>query len=115
MALNSGYRIKSRLWIEGENGTFLAEGRVALLKEIDSLGSINAAAKNMKMSYRKAWEMINAMNSEATEPLVVKVSGGKNGGGTVVTETGKSAIKAFEKLNKKCHAFLEKESKKLTL
>ena len=109
------YKIKSRIWIEGKNGTFLAEGRINLLKQIIESGSISAGAKTMKMSYKKAWEIINGMNKEAKKPLVIRVSGGKGGGGTQVTEEGLKAIKLFEKLNKKCKAYLDKEIVKLGL
>ena len=109
------YKIKSRIWIEGKNGTFLAEGRISLLKQIIETGSISAAAKAMKMSYKKAWEIIDGMNKEAKKPLVERVVGGKGGGGTVVTEEGLKAIKMFEKLNKKCRNYLDKEISKLEL
>ena len=109
------YKIKSRIWIEGKNGTFLAEGRIALMKKIIDTGSITAAAKEMKMSYKKAWEIIDGMNKEAKKPLVVRVSGGKGGGGTQVTEDGLKAIKLFENLNKKCQNYLDKEMLKLDL
>ena len=109
------YKIKSRIWIEGENGTFLAEGRIHLLKEISETGSISSAAKAMKMSYKKAWEIIDGMNKESRKPLVMRVSGGKGGGGTQVTEEGLRAIDMFDKLNKKCQNYLDKEILKLDL
>jgi len=109
------YKIKSRIWIEGKNGTFLAEGRIGLLKQIIEAGSISAAAKSMKMSYKKAWEIIDGMNKEAKEPLVIRVSGGKGGGGTQVTAEGVEAIALFEKLNKKCQNYLDKEMQKIDL
>lgn len=59
------YKIKSKIWIDGKNGTFLAEGRISLMKQIIKSGSITAAAKEMKMSYKKAWEIIDGMNKEA--------------------------------------------------
>lgn len=103
------YKIKSRIWIDGKQGTFLAEGRIALLKEIITSGSISAAAKQMKMSYKKAWEMIDAMNKEAEQPLIIRVSGGKGGGGTQVTSEGEKMIRLFEKLTKNCQNYLDKE------
>ncbi len=109
------YKIKSRIWIEGKNGTFLAEGRISLMKQIIESGSITAAAKSMKMSYKKAWEIIDGMNKEAKKPLVIRVVGGKGGGGTQVTEEGVKAIKLFDKLNKKCQNYLDKEISKLNL
>ncbi len=113
--MNKNYKIKSRIWIDGKNGTFLAEGRIHLLKQIIEVGSISAAAKSMKMSYKKAWEIIDGMNKEAKKPLVIRVSGGKGGGGTQVTNEGLKAIKLFETLNKKCQNYLDKEMNKLDL
>lgn len=107
------YKIKSRIWIDGKQGTFLAEGRIALLKEIIVSGSISAAAKQMNMSYKKAWEMINTMNKSAEQPLVVRISGGAGGGGTRVTDEGLKMIQLFEKLNKKCQVYLDKELEKI--
>lgn len=111
MATN--YKIKSRIWIEGKNGTYLAEGRINLLKEIANSGSISSAARQMKMSYKKAWEIIDGMNKEAKLPLVVRVSGGKGGGGTKVTDEGIKMIGFFETLNLKCQQYLDVELKKL--
>ena len=102
------YKIKSRIWIDGKNGTFLAEGRVELLKKINETGSISSAAKSMKMSYKKAWEIIDGMNKEAKLPLVERVSGGKGGGGTIVTAEGIRIIQLFESLNNQCQTFLNK-------
>jgi len=109
------YKIKSRIWIEGNNGTFLAEGRIELLKQIIASGSISAAAKSMKMSYKKAWEIIDGMNKEAKKPLVIRVSGGKGGGGTQVTIEGERAIVLYEKLNKKCQKYMDKVMLELEL
>ncbi len=109
------YKIKSRIWIEGKNGTFLAEGRIILLKQIIESGSISTAAKAMKMSYKKAWEIIDGMNKEARKPLIIKVIGGKGGGGTQVTDEGLKVIQLFEKLNKNCQEYLDKEILKLEL
>lgn len=104
--MRQGYHIKSRVWIEGERGTFLAEGRIRLLEHIITKGSISQAAKEMKMSYRKAWEIIDGMNKEGNEPLVTRISGGKNGGGTIVTDYGKKMIEFYNEVNKNCQEYL---------
>lgn len=109
------YKIKSRIWIEGKNGTFLGEGRVGLLKQIVECGSISAAAKSMKMSYKKAWEIIDGMNKEAKKPLIIRTSGGLGGGGTQVTKEGLKVITLFDQLNKKCQVYLDEEMQKINL
>jgi len=100
--------IKSRLWITGKEGTFLGEGRVSLLLAIDKLGSIKKAAKSMNMSYLKAWKLVNSMNETSSQPLVKKFSGGKDGGGTSLTEHAYKAIQLFKDLSSQHQLFLEK-------
>lgn len=93
------YQVKNRVWIENENGPFLAEGRISLLKLIVQTGSISKAAKEMKMSYKKAWELVNSMNKNSKKDLLSKSIGGKSGGGTTLTDYGHEVIKKFEILN----------------
>lgn len=106
--------VRSRIWITSEDGnTYLGSGRVQLLKAIDEHGSISKAAKEMKMSYKKAWKMVNAMNAAGDEVLVNPTSGGAGGGGTTLSEAGKEAIVLFTKLSEQHSAFLEKEFNEL--
>ncbi len=103
------YFIKNRIWIYTDEGAFLGEGRIALLKKIDEFGSISKAAEAMKMSYKKAWELVNSMNSQCEEPLVKRTVGGKGGGGTILTETGKNAIQIFQSVQEKSKLSLIEE------
>ncbi|WP_299129179.1 LysR family transcriptional regulator [uncultured Winogradskyella sp.] len=107
--------IKSRLWIEKEGKPFIGFGRIKLLKEVEKTASISAAAKTLKMSYKKAWNLLNDMDKIAKQPVLVKNVGGKNGGGTEVTEYGKTLIQKFERLNTNCIKFLEEEFHQLDL
>lgn len=91
--------------------SYLGEGRVALLKAIEKMGSISAAARSMNMSYKKAWEAVDAMNALSDEPLVIRTSGGAGGGGTEVTKAGLEAIHLYERINKRCNEFLDNELK----
>ena len=101
--------VKSRVWIEEDGQVFLGYGRVELLKNIEKTQSISAAAKAMNMSYKKAWSLINSMNTLSDTPLVITNTGGKSGGGTVLTDYGKSMIAEFEKLNTACETFLNEK------
>ncbi len=107
------YKIKSRIWIEAGDKVLVGEGRVRLLKEIEAKGSLSKAAKSIGMSYKKAWTLIDAVNKSAKQPVVTSSVGGQKGGGTVITPYGKSLIRAFEEINKKCWQFLDKEFKTL--
>jgi len=111
----SSLKVKNRLWIEGRNGAFLGQGRTTLLQSIEEHGSISKAASSMNLSYLKAWKLVDSMNKASKKPLVVRVSGGKGGGGSTLTEYGRNAISIYEELNKKCDAFLQKELDKLIL
>jgi|SRR5690554_1292029 len=115
MKSNQAFSIKSRIWIYSENGSFLGEGRIELLQQIETTGSISKAAKSIKMSYKKAWELVSSMNAQLGEPLVIGSVGGLNGGGSVLSERGREAIRLFTELNEKNKSFLDEELKKINL
>ncbi len=103
------YTLKGRIWVDGPDGTFIGYGRVVLMERIKEFGSITRAAKSMSMSYRHAWELVDSMNRQSPEPFIITSTGGKKGGGTVVTKHGEQAIKQFWKTQEKLKRFLEKE------
>ena len=71
-------------------------GKVALLGAIEKTGSISAAARDLGMSYRRAWLLIDTMNQCFREPVVATASGGKGGGGALVTATGKEVLRRYQ-------------------
>lgn len=99
--------IKGHLSIENSKGHLMGMGKKELLEKIKETGSIKAAAIQMKISYRHAWEMIKKMNSISEVPLVIKNTGGSSGGGTVVTEEGEELIACYIKLNAAFEEFKE--------
>jgi molybdate transport system regulatory protein len=103
---------ENRVWIKKNGKPFLGSGRIGLLEGIDKYGSISKAAHEIKMSYKKAWELVESMNSVAEAPLVIKETGGKNGGGSIITDKGKLIIDEFRKLEEKSRIYLEEEIKK---
>ena len=109
----SNYKVTGSLWLECEGERFFGPGRVELLKGIEETGSINKAAKKMRMSYKKAWEMISALNAQATKPFVITQTGGENGGGSVITEEAKLLINYHQQLRERFLEFLEKETQQL--
>ena len=94
-------KVKGNFWIEIDSKSFLGKGRIELLKKIDKYGSISKAAKDMKMSYKAAWDLVDIINKLAKENVVEKISGGKGGGGSVVTEYGKKLIALFDEAEEK--------------
>lgn len=98
-------KIKGTLWIENEKGQAIGPGRKQLLEAIKNTGSIKSAARKMKMSYRHAWEMANMMNKIYASPVIEKIAGGTNGGGTQLTEKGENLIAAYERLFREFEKF----------
>ncbi len=90
--------IKSKLWIEVDGKPVFGRGRRFLLEAIDKHGSINQAAKGINISYRKAWGYIKAMEERLGFKLIVRQTGGKNGGGATLTNNAKEFLRKYEAL-----------------
>lgn len=103
-------KIDGRFWLTKEGQSFLGSGRIELLEQIDQTGSINAAAKVMKMSYKAAWERINGMNALADQPLLERTTGGRGGGGTKLTPYARELIATFHRLNELHRQFIDRFS-----
>jgi molybdate transport system regulatory protein len=91
--------------VGGEN--FGGAGRIELLAKIAECGSITQAAKAIKMSYKAAWDAIDAMNNLAGEPLVERLVGGKGGGGTRLTPRGEQLVENFRIIEREHRRFIE--------
>jgi molybdate transport system regulatory protein len=113
MSENKKYTVAVRIWIEEAGGPFLGIGKIWLLENIGKTGSITNAAKEMKMAYRQAWQLVEEMNKHAESPLVEKLLGGKGGGGARLTEAGENAIQTFYAFEKKVQDFIRTESNNL--
>jgi molybdate transport system regulatory protein len=87
-----------KLRIANGKATAMGPGKADLLEAIEACGSISAAAKQMKMSYRRAWELVDVMNKSFTQPLVTTSPGGHHGGGAQVTEFGLLILKSYRNL-----------------
>ena len=90
--------IQGRIWIKKKGKNFLGYGKVELLERIAKSGSISKAAKEMRMSYKAAWDCVDAMNKLSKEPLVLTIKGGKNGGGAKITQKGREMIEVFHQM-----------------
>ncbi|MBM3346444.1 MAG: LysR family transcriptional regulator [Betaproteobacteria bacterium] len=76
----------------------MGPGKAKLLEHIAATGSISAAARAMEMSYRRAWQLVEAMNRDFTGPLVTTATGGRRGGGARVTPLGQEVLARFRAL-----------------
>lgn len=97
--------VYGRFWVKKDSKNYLGLGKVELLKGILKYGSISSAAKNIRMSYKAAWDDVDSMNNLSSSPLVSSSAGGRGGGGTKVTKQGELAIEAFGELEKAKIAF----------
>ena len=84
-------------------------GKAKLLDAISLHGSISAAARNIGMSYRRAWLLTDAMNQDFLLPLVVSSLGGKGGGGAKLTNEGIKVLKLFTNMENKAQRSLVNE------
>jgi molybdate transport system regulatory protein len=71
---------------------FLGPGKIALMERISKHGSISAAGKEMGMSYRRAWLLVDEINRIFRDPLVEKQMGGSGGGGARLTQLGRDVV-----------------------
>ncbi len=85
-AKNQNVRVKSKVWLEDRQGRIIfGLGRMRILRAIERCGSLNAAAKDLKMSYRAVWGKIKVTEEALGKPLLVKSQGGSAGGGSTLT------------------------------
>ena len=109
------FEVKGNIWIEGPNGTLIGLGRMKLLSNIQKFGSISEASRNMNMSYRQAWEAVDAMNKESKKVLITTASGGVGGGGAKITEEGIRILQNFVELQERFDKFKAQETGQLEL
>ena len=89
----------ARLWIKlCLSGGHVGPGKIELLKQIGERESISAAARAMKMSYRRAWLLVADLNGLFDEPLVATWAGGKSRGGATLTAAGERLIATYDEL-----------------
>lgn len=86
-------------WLsDKEHGTIISPEMWQLLIRIDQTGSISSAAREMQISYRKAWNMIRECEAALGFQLFIKSRGGKSGGLTILSEEGKTVILAYNNM-----------------
>ena len=87
----------------------IGPGKAQLLGLIEKHGSISAAARDMGMSYRRAWTLVETMNRTFREPVVAAATGGRGGGGAEVTEFGREALRRYRAMEEKVAASVSVE------
>ncbi len=91
-------QLSGKIELNTEFGAFLGDTRIRLLEAIDEHGSITRAAKVVPLSYKAAWDAVDAMNNLAEQPLVNRAAGGRAGGGTTLTDYGRRIVALYRAL-----------------
>ncbi len=110
---HNGLEIRSKVWIEADGEPVFGRGRRLLLEAIDKYGSINRAAQEVNISYRKAWSHIKVMEERLGIQLVERQTGGRHGGGAAVTKEARQFLKKFEAMEKGLRETVDERFRKL--
>jgi len=92
----------------------MGPGKAELIERIAQTGSISAAARAMGMSYRRAWQLVEALNAAYKEPVVVTAIGGQRGGGARVTPHGKRLAALFRSMEDKASAAIASDLRRFS-
>jgi molybdate transport system regulatory protein len=91
-----------RLRIRLAPGIDLGPGKADLLEGILETGSISAAGRRMRMSYKRAWQLVDELNALFDAPLVAKSTGGAGGGGASLTRRGREVLQRYRRMHAAC-------------
>lgn len=78
----------------------IGPGKIQLLENIAATGSISAAGRAMEMSYKRAWDLVDELNRICGQAAVERQTGGKNGGGAMLTPFGESLVSRYRAIEK---------------
>lgn len=90
---DKGDRLSVRLDLA--SGARIGPGKVAVLEEIARSGSISAAGRALRISYRRTWELVEELNRSFDTPVVETAAGGSGGGGAVLTRAGRAIVERY--------------------
>ena len=99
--------------IDLDTGERIGPGKIQLLEHIRSCGSISAAGRAMKMSYKRAWDLVDDINRICKRTVVERWEGGKNGGGAMLTPFGESLVSRYRKIENSVGRAVGKELRAL--
>jgi molybdate transport system regulatory protein len=96
-----------RIDLDGEDR--IGPGKIELLESIHACGSISAAGRAMDMSYKRAWDLVDEINRICRQPVVERQTGGKNGGGAMLTPFGTSLVARYRKIERDAASAVRKD------
>jgi len=93
-------KIRTKVWIDDDHDKVVfGSGRVRMLEAIDRLGSMNKAAKELKMSYRALWGRIKSTEDRIGAKVLMTMPGGGKGSGSILTPLGKQLLRDYKRLS----------------
>jgi molybdate transport system regulatory protein len=95
-------RLTLRVDFDGDRA--IGPGKIRLLELIDAKGSISAAGREMAMSYRRAWLLVDNLNRSFREPVVAAQTGGAKGGGAALTALGRAVVRHYREIEERATA-----------
>jgi molybdate transport system regulatory protein len=107
-------KVQFRLRIYRDESIAIGPGKVALLEAIAEYGSISAAARQLGMSYRRAWVLMDEVNRSLSSPAVGTATGGAHGGGAVLTPLGQSLVKHYRAIENSARVAAARDISALT-
>ena len=100
---------KPRVRIVFHDAMRLGPGKIDLLEAVGRTGSISAAGRDLGMSYRRAWLLVDAVNRLFKEPVVVASAGGAHGGGAELTDLGRALVNAYRRIEERTRQAIHEE------
>jgi molybdate transport system regulatory protein len=107
--------LRLRCWITVDGFKYFGPGPAELLELIQETGSISKAALKMKMSYKKAWDIVDELNKHARKPIVISRKGGEKGGGAELTPQGLKILNSYRHLVRKLTKVIDRDKSILKL
>ena len=93
-------KVRTKVWIDDDHDKVIfGSGRVRMLEAIDRLGSMNKAAKELKMSYRALWGRIKSTEARIGAKMLITRPGGGKGNGSILTHTGNQLLRNYKLLS----------------
>lgn len=107
-------KIRTKVWLDDDHEKVIfGSGRLLMLETIDRVGSMNGAAKELKMSYRALWGRIKSTEERMGVKVLATKPGGGRGHGSALTPTGRKLLKDYRLLNQRIIKAADREFKKI--
>ncbi|MDD3761870.1 MAG: LysR family transcriptional regulator [Nevskiales bacterium] len=99
--------VRAHVWLMAGDESLVGPGRIELLEAIADTGSIRQAALRMGMSYRAAWNAVDAINRRMNAVMVTRLAGGRRGGGATLTDDARRLIRTFREIERRHAGYVE--------